>query len=147
MDLLDAPCDELFPDGSGVHLGQEVLDRIVGRGRDPFEDRVGIVVAGLDALEVQHREATQPGQLAREARIDHRVHRRGDDRDRERDPGQRTGDVDVGRLDRLGAGSQRDVLEAERGAEVVDLRAKRAARRERGRRGAGRGRGRHRPRV
>ena len=140
VDLLDPPGDELLADRGRVGLGQEVLDLVVGRGGDALEDRVGLVVAGLDALEVQDREAAESGQLAGEPGVDHRVHRRREHGDRERDAGERDRDVDVGRLDRLGAGGQRDVLEAVGRPEVVDLRPEHATaggRRRGAREGAG----------
>ena len=123
VDLLEPARDEVL------------ADRLAGRPRrgarwtsssgavgDPLEDRVGIVVAGLDALEVQDREPAEAGQLAGQPGIDDRVHRRGEDRDREVDAAERLGEVDVGRLDGVGAGRERDVLEAVGRADRVDLR-------------------------
>jgi hypothetical protein len=106
VDLRDPAGDQLLADRRCVHLGEKVLDRVVRCGRDLLENRVGIVVSSLDALEVQHREAAESGELAGEPGIDDRVHRGGDDRNREREPGQRTGQVDVGRFDRLRAGCE-----------------------------------------
>ena len=60
------------------------MDLVVGGGRDPLEDGVGIVVARLDAFEVEDRETAEAGELAGHAGIDDGVHRRGEDRDRQR---------------------------------------------------------------
>ena len=57
----------------------------VRRLRDPLQHRVRVLVARLHALEVEHREPAERRQRAREPRIDHRVHRRGEHRDPERD--------------------------------------------------------------
>ena len=70
--------------GCRVGLGEERLDLVVGRGRDPLEDLVRVVVAGLDALEVEDREAAEPRERAGEPGVDDGVHRRRQDRDRQR---------------------------------------------------------------
>ena len=112
---------------------QDVVDLVVRRRRDLREDRRRVVVARLDALEVQDREPTELRECPGEGRIDDRVHRRGEDRDRELEPAERLRKVDVGRLDRLGAGSQRDVLEAVGRTDGIELRAeRRQLRRRRG---------------
>ena len=123
MDLGDPPRDQLLADRRGVGRGKRVVDLVVGSGGDRGEDLAGLVVAGLDALEVEDRQAAEPGQPAGERGVDDRVHRRREDRDRELDAAEDLAQLDVGRLDRVGAGRERDVLEAVGRAEVVDLRA------------------------
>jgi hypothetical protein len=103
VDLLDPAGDQLLPDRLGVGRGQEVVDGVVRRGGEPLEDCVGVVVTGLNALEIQDRQPAEPAELRREPDVDDRVHRRREDWDCEREPGERAADVDVGRLDRLGA--------------------------------------------
>ena len=88
VDLLDPAGDELLADRLGVGRGEEVVDGVVRRGGEPLEDRVGVVVAGLDALEVQDREPAELAELPGEPDVDDRVHRRREDRDRERQPGR-----------------------------------------------------------
>ena len=68
VDRLRRAGDQVLADRLGVGLGEESLDLVVGRGGDPPEDRVGLVVAGLDALEVEDREPAEPGELAGDAR-------------------------------------------------------------------------------
>ncbi len=98
------------------------MDVVVGRRGDPGQDGIGIVVTGLDALEVEDRQATEAGQLGGQADVDDGVHRRGDDRDGQVDPAQDLVEADVVGLDRARAGRQRDVLEAVRRPDRVDLR-------------------------
>ena len=121
MDLVDPAGDQLLADRRRVGLGEEVLDLAVGRGRDPAEDLVRVVVAGLDALEVEDREpaeaASAPANRGSttasiaEARIGMPSV----------DAAERLAELDVGRLDRGGPGRERDVLEAVGRAEGVDL--------------------------
>ena len=121
MDLIEPPRDELLADRLLVGLGEERPEvGVVGR-RDPLEDRVGVVVARLDALEVQDGEPAEPGERAGHPRVHDRVHRRGEDRDREVDAAEGLGQIDIGRLDGVGAGSERDVLEAVGRADRVHL--------------------------
>ena len=54
---------------------------VVRRGDDAVEDLGRVVVAGLDALEVEDRQAAESRQLAREAHVRDGVHGRGEDRD------------------------------------------------------------------
>ena len=68
VDRLEPRGDQLLADRLRVDLGEEVLDLTVGRRGDALEDRVGVVVAGLDALEVEDGESAEPGELAGEPR-------------------------------------------------------------------------------
>ena len=114
--------DQLLADRLLVDLAEQLLDVAVGGGRQPLEDRVGVVVAGLDALEIEDREATEAGQRTGQPGVDDRIHRGSQDRDRQVDAAEDLGEVDVGRLDGVGAGGERDVLEAVGRADRVDLR-------------------------
>ena len=96
----------------------------VGGGGDPLQHLGRVVVAGLDAFEVEDREATEPGQRAGEPRVDDRVHGRREDRDGQRNAGEDLRQVHVVGLDRVEAGRERDVLEPVCRAELVDLGAK-----------------------
>ena len=91
MDGVEAGGDQVLADGLGVDLGQEVLDLGVGRRGDPREDGIGVVVAGLDALEIEDREAAEARQLPGHPRVDDGIHGGGEDRDGELDPGERPG--------------------------------------------------------
>ena len=121
MDGLDASGDQCLLDGRRVGLRQEGLDVVVGRRGDPFDDRVGRLVARLDPLEVEDRESAQPGQLAGESGIDDGIHGRSEDGDGERDARQVEPRIDVGRLDGRRTRGQRDVVEAIRRTKRIDL--------------------------
>ena len=95
---------------------------VVWRGGDPREHRVGIVVARLDAFEVEDRHAAEARQLTGKPHVRDRVHgRRRGSGSRSRRPQKSSRDVDLGGLDRLHAGRQGDVVEAVGGADGVDL--------------------------
>ena len=116
-----------------VDLGQEVVDLGIGEPRrSGARIVVGIVVARLDALKVEDGEPTEPGQFAGHPCVDDRVHRGGEDRDGEVDAAEGLGQIDVGRLDRVGAGGERDILEAVGRPDGVDLGMEDAARRRGG---------------
>ena len=121
VDLVETPNDQLLADRFTVGLGEQALDLVIGRRGDAIEDRGRFVVAGLDALEVQDREATEAGQRPGHPRIDDRVHRRGQDRDRKVDAAEGLAEIDVGRLDGVGTGCERDVLEPVGRADRVNL--------------------------
>ena len=76
------------------------------------QQRVGLVVACLDTLQVQDRDATQASQLAREPDVHHGVHGGGEHRDAQAQTREVDGGIDLGRLDRLHAGRQRDIVKA-----------------------------------
>ena len=139
VDLVEPARDELLADRLQVGLGEQVLDLVVGRRGDAGEDLVRLVVARLDALEVEDREATEPRQRPGHPRIHDGVHGGREDRDREVDAAEDLGEIDVGRLDRVGARRERDVLEAVGRADRVHLGPEHASRR--GTRGRGRGGG------
>ena len=88
MDLLEAAGDQLFPDRLLVRLGEDRLDVAVGRRAIRSRTSRRIVEARLDALEVEDREPAEARQDACECRVDDGVHRRGEDRDREIQPGE-----------------------------------------------------------
>ncbi len=106
--------DQLFLDGLAVDALDDLGGFLEARGGDALQHRVGVVVAGEDALEVQHREPAHPSHLDGERRADHAVHRRRDDGDREAVTAELPGDVDLAGVDGQGAGNQRDVIEAVR---------------------------------
>ena len=62
VDLVEPAGDEVLADRLPVRLGEERLDVAVGGRRDPLEDVVRIVVAGLDALEVEDRQPAETRQ-------------------------------------------------------------------------------------
>ena len=131
MDLIDPQRDQVLADGRLVGVGEQTVDLVVGSGRDPLEHLVGVVIASLDAFEVEDGKTAEAGQHAREPGIDHRVHRRREDRHAQLETREGLREIDVGGLDRLRPGCQRDVLEPVRRPDRVDLRAEDASARGR----------------
>ncbi len=105
-----------------VRLGEQRLDLVVGRGGDPRQDRVGLVVACLDTLQVEDRDTTQTSQLTREPDVDDGVHGRRQHRDAQVQASEVDRGVHLRGLDGLDAGRQRDVIEAVGRADGVDAR-------------------------
>ncbi len=127
VDLVESPGDEVLAHRLQVGLGEEGLDVGIRRRGDLAEQLVRVVVAGLDALEIEDRETAESPELPGEPGIDDGVHGGREDRDGEIDAGERLGQVDIGRFDRVRAGGERDVLEAVRRADRVHLRMEDAA--------------------
>ena len=121
--------DEVLADRLLVDLGEEPLDLVVRRGGDPLEQRVRIVVASLDAFEVEDGQAAEAGEFAGHPRVHDRIHRGGQDRDREVDAAEGLGEVDVRRFDGVRARGERDVLEPVGRSDGVDLGVEDASRR------------------
>ncbi len=112
LDLLDALGDELRLDGLLVDLLHRARRRVVGERRDAVELLVGVLIAGLDALEVEHGEAAELAHGDGEGGIDHAVHGRGEARQRLRVLAELPGDVDVLGVARAPAGDDGDVVES-----------------------------------
>ncbi len=79
-DLVETLDDELRLDRLGVDL-LDARGRLVRRQlRDLVEQRLRIVIAGPQALEVEHAERAHPAQGDGGGRAGHRIHRGADDR-------------------------------------------------------------------
>ncbi len=125
--LRDPGGDQILADRLAVDLAEQLLDVAVIGGGETLEHRIGVVVTSLDTLEVEDREATEASQRAGHPGVDHRVHRGGQDRDRQVDAAQGLGEIDVRRLDGVGARSERHVLETVGRADRIHLRMEDAA--------------------
>ncbi len=75
-----------------LHPGRGLLDVELG---DLVEQRVGVLVAGPEALEVEHADATEAPDLDGGGRADHAVHGRGHERELEAVGVDLPADVDV----------------------------------------------------
>ena len=111
LDLLDPLGDQLRLDGPGVDLLQPARRPVLRKLRDPLELRVGVLVARVDALEVEDAEAAELAERDRRRRRDDTVHRRGEQRQLEQVRAELPADVDVLRIPRPAAGDDRDVVE------------------------------------
>ena len=112
LDLLDAPGDQLGLDGLLVDLLHRARGRVVGQRGDAVELLVGVLVAGLDALEVEHGETAELAHGDGEAGVDHAVHGGGEARELERVLAELPGDVHVLGVAGPPAGHDGDVVEA-----------------------------------
>jgi len=99
LDRVDALGDELGLDGLAVNLFEKSVDlRLVCLG-DSLDDRGRILVAGVDAVKVQHRKAAELAHRDSELDVDDAVHCRTPDWDREPEAvAKREGDVDLVRV-------------------------------------------------
>jgi len=127
LDLADARLDQLRPHGRLVGLLEDVVDlRPVGVGDAP-DDRGRVLVAGLDAVEVQHGQAAEPAHRHGERDVDDAVHRRAPEGDGKLQPAQAERDVDLVGVDGHPARHQRDLVEPVRTSSPspdADLRAR-----------------------
>jgi len=80
LHLAHALADEVWLDGLGVDVLQEGGYLVCGRVGDFLEERRRILIASVDALQVQHRQAAEAPQLRRERLVDYRVRGRCKDR-------------------------------------------------------------------
>ena len=115
--FLHAPGDEFFLDRLEIKFLDLLGHRaFVGLG-DLRQRILGIVVAGLHALEIDHAETAQPGHFVAEADVRHAVHGAGDDGDLEPQrllaagPGDDERGVDLVRVDGDFARHERDLVE------------------------------------
>ena len=112
LDLLDPLGDQLGLDRLAVDVLHLPRGDVPGEGGDPLELRVGVLVAAVDALEVEHGEAAEladhPGRLGR----DDAVEGGRQQRQLEAVGPERPGDVDVVGIARAPRGDDRDVVEA-----------------------------------
>ena len=106
LDLLDTLGDELGLDRLLVDLLH-----LFGQRRDAVELLVGVLVARLHALEVEHGEPAELAHGDGEGGVDHAVHRRGEARKLERVRTELPGDVDVLGVARATARHDGDVVE------------------------------------
>ena len=112
LDFLDPLRDQLGLDGLAVDLLHLARGLLLGEGGDPLELRLGVLVAGEDALEVEHGEAAEAADDRGGLGRDDAVHRRGEHRQLELVGAELPGDVDVVGVARAPRGDDRDVVEA-----------------------------------
>ena len=84
LDLANAPDDELVLDALGVELLHATGGLLGRQVPDLIEDRLRVLVAGLEALQVEDGEPTQTADLDRHSGRHHAVHGAGHHRQAER---------------------------------------------------------------
>jgi hypothetical protein len=114
LDLGDALVDQLFFDRLLVELLHPGRGRLGRQGGDLLEHRVGILVAGLEALEVQDREPAEPADGDGRRRRDDGIHGRSQQRQLEPVALELPADVDVVGVPGPPGGHDRQVVEAVR---------------------------------
>ena len=100
LDLLDALRDQLLLDGLLVDLLHLPGGLLALEAGDALQLGVRVLIAGPDALEVQHGEPAEAPDDARGLRRDDTVHRGGEQRELEAVGAERPRDVDVVRVAR-----------------------------------------------
>ena len=111
LDLADALGDQLGLDGLGVDLLHPSGGLVVVELGDLLEQRLGVLVAGPETLEVEDTDPAEPADLDGGGRADHRVHGRGHQRQLEAEGVDLPGDVDVLGVTGATAGHDGDVVE------------------------------------
>ena len=112
LDLLHPAADQFSPNRRRVGTLQN-LGRGLGVAAGDFLQHLNrIVEAALEALQIEHGHPAAPSHLNREMRVDHGVHRRGEDRDLQPLSGQHDRDIGEFGIDGHDAGHDRHVVEA-----------------------------------
>src|SRR6266849_3526905 len=75
FDRLDALADQLGFDWLSVGFSEDGIDRRLVRLSDLLDDRRGILIARVDAVEVEHRNSAKLTHRDRELDVDDAVHR------------------------------------------------------------------------
>ncbi|MGX1505498.1 UNVERIFIED_CONTAM: hypothetical protein RKD43_004123 [Streptomyces graminofaciens] len=117
--LLDALADQLLPDGGGVDLLEAARGIGLVHLRDLVEQRLRVVVAGPQALEVQDAQAAHLADADGGLRGDHGVHRSGQEGQLEAVGVDLPGDRDLLRVPRAPARYDGDVIERVRPAAAL----------------------------
>ena len=115
FDFLDALGDEFFFDRLLVNFLQQGGDFVFVLGQHFGQHGIGIVITHLHALEIEHGESAELTHGDGEARIDHAVHRAGQDGQSEFERtavrlGNLPGDVDLVGVDGYCSRHERDFV-------------------------------------
>ena len=110
FDLTDTLGDQLFVDRLDVELLHKLRRLFRRRSGDLVQDRPVIVVAGVDSLEVQHRETAELPHRDREFRVHNAIHGGGKKRYGERPVPERQADLDFLGIDRHIPGNKGDLI-------------------------------------
>ena len=116
-DRLDPFADQLWFHRLAVSLFEDGVHRSLVRLGDLLDDGRGIFVAGVHAVEIEDGHASQLAHRDGEVDVDHTVHGRTPEREREGEPlAHRKSDVDFVWIERYATRHQRDFVEAIRAA-------------------------------
>ena len=81
LDFSDPQADQVFAHRLAVELLHQRHELLFADRGDAVEHRVGVVVAALHPLKVEHPEGAQLGELTAHPHIHHAIHGAGNDRD------------------------------------------------------------------
>ncbi len=110
---VDEGGDQLVSHRLLVRLGEDVCGCLPGLGgRDSLDDRRGVLVASVEALQVDEGDPAVAADAHREVAVGDRVHGRCEERDLEAEAAELRGKVDLGRVGGHGTGDERNLLEA-----------------------------------
>ncbi len=112
LDVADAPRHQLVGERGRVDLLHAPRGGLPRQLRYLREQRIRVLVAAPQALEVQHADAAEPPQLDRRRRRHHPVHGRGQERQLDQVGPQLPADVDVLSVARAAGRHDRDVVES-----------------------------------
>ena len=112
LDLGNPLADEILPDRLAVELLHQRHELLLAHRRDPVQDRVGVVVAALHPLKVQHPQGSLAGEFHAHPHIHHAIHGAGDDRDLPLDAPQGPAAVGDGGIDGAPPRHQGDLIDA-----------------------------------
>ena len=111
LDRRDSLTDQLLPNRSLVELLQQAVDAVPRRFGDFPKDARRVGITSLQPVEVEHSHPTQPPHLNRKADIDHAVHGRRQDRNRESERPELEGGINLIGVDRHPPRHQGDLVE------------------------------------
>jgi len=112
FDRGDPLADELFADRRLVDLLQQGVDVLARRLGDLLQHARWVRIAGLEAIQVEHRHAAEPAHLDREADVHDTIHRRRQDGNSEPKRAQLKATVNFLGVDRDPAWNEGDFVEA-----------------------------------
>ncbi len=112
LDFLDAARHDVFLDGLRVNLLEEGGDLVPAGGGDFIEHLVRVLVAGLDAVQVEDGETAELAHADGHAHVHDAVHGGSDDGDLEGEPGDLEIHAGLVRIDGNVAGNDGDIIEA-----------------------------------
>src|SRR5437667_10062157 len=117
LDGLDSLRDQLRLDGLAVGLLQDGVDCGAGRRSDLLDDRGRVLIARMDAVEVEDSDTAELAHRDREIDVDHAIHRRTPKGQLQSEPlDHRKRDVDLVRIQSHTARDESDLVESVRAA-------------------------------
>ena len=112
LDFLDPLADQFLLHRLAVEVLHQGHKGLLAHGRNPIQGRVGVGVAGLQALNVEYPQGAEPRELHGHGHINHAIHGTGDDRNFPLDAPQTPAAVSDLGVHRAAPGHQGDLIDA-----------------------------------